>query len=456
MNPNEPATPVASPTNTSTFVPAAPPPQLPSAVRPPTVVTPALAKMQAEGLTQNWWLHDEAWSALERLCDRFSKSSMVPNDYSGKPGNVFVALVAGLPLGLSPLACLQSVAVINGRPSLFGDAPIAQVLAHPSLQDIKEEPSGTLKGGDREWSITVKRRLPNGVPLVVTRTYSIADARTAGLWGKQGPWTTAPDRMIFNRARAFALRDAFADVLKGVTLAADRYEEEVKDVDVRVVDVPTPAAPTTSTVVETAGLAPAKPQEPPADQPKRQRKSSAAAAAASAALNQAMAEAAATPATAATPPSASTKGPKLAPPPAAAAELQAGDVEDYADDAPMSSEVEPKELPPITPQTAVLMPWADVTPGELGTLMLYDNGSVRRWDGDDFVEPADAATAKACADQARLAMRHRIVAHCKKANFDRAKSMAWLAEVLNLPGVPASSDALSLDQLLAVVRSLDG
>lgn len=447
MNPNETATPVASPQTTTTTQGAAP--QLPSAVRPPTVVTPALAKMQAEGLTQNWWLHDEAWSALERLCDRFSKSSMVPNDYSGKPGNVFVALVAGLPLGLSPLACLQSVAVINGRPSLFGDAPIAQVLAHPSLQDLAEEPSGSIKAGDREWKITVKRRLPNGMPLVVTRTYSIADARTAGLWGKQGPWTTSPDRMIFNRARAFALRDAFADVLKGVTLAADRYEEEVKDVDVRVVDVPTPAAPTTSTVVETAGLAPPKPQEPPADQPKRQRKSSAAAAAASAALNQAMAESAATPTPAATPPPASSKGPKLAPPPAEAAADEP--VEPQA-----QAQREGAAMPPVDPSTPVLMPWDDTTPTKVGTIALSPNCDVARWDGDDFVEPADAATAKACADQARLAMRHRIVAHCKKANFDRAKSMAWLAEVLQLPGVPASSDALSLDQLLAVVRSLDG
>ncbi|MNR13270.1 hypothetical protein D3C85_1296650 [compost metagenome] len=56
------------------------------------------------------------------------------------------------------------------------------------------------------------------------RTFSMTDAKLAGLLGKQGPWTQYPKRMRQMRARSFALRDVFPDVLKGMPVA-----EEVMD-----------------------------------------------------------------------------------------------------------------------------------------------------------------------------------------------------------------------------------
>src|SRR3546814_15381125 len=50
------------------------------------------------------------------------------------------------------------------------------------------------------------------------------DAKKAGLAGKQGPGSQYPQRMRQMRARAWAMRDGFADVLKGIGIA-----EEVRD-----------------------------------------------------------------------------------------------------------------------------------------------------------------------------------------------------------------------------------
>src|SRR3546814_17968193 len=50
------------------------------------------------------------------------------------------------------------------------------------------------------------------------------DAKKAGRAGKQGPWSQYPQRMLQMRARAWAMRDGFADVLKGIGIA-----EEVRD-----------------------------------------------------------------------------------------------------------------------------------------------------------------------------------------------------------------------------------
>jgi len=149
-----------------------------------------------------------------RFADMLAGSSIVPKDYIGKPGNCLVAIQWGMELGLQPMQAMQSIAVINGRPSLWGDAMLALVKAHPAFEWIKEECDGNVA------TCTIKRR---GEPEVV-QSFSLEEAKRAGLTGKQGPWTQYPKRMLQMRARGFALRDAFPDALRGVVSA-----EEARD-----------------------------------------------------------------------------------------------------------------------------------------------------------------------------------------------------------------------------------
>jgi len=59
-------------------------------------------------------------------------------------------------------------------------------------------------------------------------------AKTAGLLGKQGPWTQYPRRMMQMRARSWALRDVFPDVLRGMPIAEDIMDiEPMRDVTSR-------------------------------------------------------------------------------------------------------------------------------------------------------------------------------------------------------------------------------
>jgi hypothetical protein len=84
---------------------------------------------------------------------------------------------------------------------------------------IKERIEGA---GDARMAVCEAKR--RGEPEPIRRTFSVADAKKAGLWGKQGPWQQYPERMLQMRARAFALRDGFADVLGGLYL-----REEIED-----------------------------------------------------------------------------------------------------------------------------------------------------------------------------------------------------------------------------------
>lgn len=141
-------------------------------------------------------------------------SDMVPKDFKGKPGNCLVAIQWGMEIGLKPLQAMQNIAVINGRPSLWGDAVIALARNSPMCEYIVETCTDTVA------TCKVKRR---GEPEQI-RTFSLDDAAKAGLKGKQGPWAQYPKRMMQMRARAFAIRDVFPDVLKGLPVA-----EEVMD-----------------------------------------------------------------------------------------------------------------------------------------------------------------------------------------------------------------------------------
>lgn len=158
-----------------------------------------------------------------------SKSNMVPKEFVGNPGNILVAIQWGMELGLQPMQAMQNIAVINGRPSLWGDAVIGIVKASPACEYVVEEVTDTTA------TCRVKRR---GEP-EQSRTFTMEDATKAGLKGKQGPWTQYPKRMMQMRARSWALRDVFPDVLRGMPVA-----EEVMDYSPVEREInPAPAAP---------------------------------------------------------------------------------------------------------------------------------------------------------------------------------------------------------------------
>ncbi|WPX99502.1 hypothetical protein Megpolyxen_01393 [Candidatus Megaera polyxenophila] len=150
-----------------------------------------------------------------------ANSAMVPKTYQGKAGDILVAVQMGAELGLKPIQALQNIAVINGKPSVYGDALLALVQAHSSFEDIKEWYDDKTNTA----FCTVKRK--NQTEHTVS--FSIEDAKKAGLWGKSGPWTQYPKRMMQMRARGFALRDKFADALGGLITVEEAQDYQVVD-----------------------------------------------------------------------------------------------------------------------------------------------------------------------------------------------------------------------------------
>jgi len=172
------------------------------------------------------WLQPSTMGEAMELATIFAKSGMVPKAYTGNPSACFVAMAFGESLGMAPLQAMQSVAVVNGYPAVYGDGMLALAQASPSFEDIEED----FEDGVATCTVKRKGRRP------VVRSFSEADAKKAQLWGKAGPWQQYPQRMLQMRARSWALRDAFADVLRGV-----QSVEERQDIPPEVIDV-TPVA----------------------------------------------------------------------------------------------------------------------------------------------------------------------------------------------------------------------
>lgn len=151
---------------------------------------------------------DEAF----RVSQAIAASGLAPRGLE-KPEQIMVAIMAGAELGFAPFQSLQSFAVVNGRPTLWGDGLVALVRRNGCL--IREWHDG-------ETAFCEVTRPDTGERIV--RSFSQADAVKAGLSGKTGPWQQYPQRMRAMRARAWAVRDGCADMLRGFQVA-----EEVAD-----------------------------------------------------------------------------------------------------------------------------------------------------------------------------------------------------------------------------------
>jgi RecT family len=205
-------------------------------------------------------VHLRTWEEIERFADKAARSGMVPKDYVGKPDAICIAIQMGSELGLAPMQALQNIAVVNGRPSLWGDALPALCRASGICAYIREWSEGS--GDSLTYWCEAKRK---DDPNPIRNSFSVAQAKKASLWKTEprtkkrgrdgeyevdsGPWYSYPDRMLQMRARGFALRDAFPDVLKGLITA-----EEAQDIPFEATGL-TPTMPhPTARVVESNGV----------------------------------------------------------------------------------------------------------------------------------------------------------------------------------------------------------
>lgn len=156
---------------------------------------------------------DQAFRLSQALA---TAGDMVPKAFQGNPPMIMAAIMRGMEIGLNPMQALSSIAVINGRATVWGDALPALVMRAGHFVDVEYEGQGD--------NLTAVATLTRSDGKKVVRRFGLPDAKRAGLLAKQGPWTQYPQRMIMHRARSWAVRDGAPDALMGL-----QVNEEVSD-----------------------------------------------------------------------------------------------------------------------------------------------------------------------------------------------------------------------------------
>jgi hypothetical protein len=170
-------------------------------------------------------LMPRSYKQIMELSGILAKSGMVPKDMIGRPEACAAAIMYGMELGISPMNAVQNIMVVNGRPSAWGDLVKALVMGSGRCEVFDEDPAHVaLKQGRGRCRLVRKKEFGGGE---VEVEFSLEDAKRAKLHSKPGPWQDYPGRMLQMRARSWAIRDLFPDVLKGFGI-----REELGDVEI--------------------------------------------------------------------------------------------------------------------------------------------------------------------------------------------------------------------------------
>lgn len=162
---------------------------------------------------------DQAWRYAEMVC----KAGLAPNSYDDDPKKVVIGVLTSLELGVPPMQGLRGIAIINGRPSVWGDLAVALIQSKGVVSNVEQSYTGEPGSDDYTANYVIWRK---GQDNPYEGRFSIANAKRAGLWGnaRKRPWIEYPERMLMMRARAFALRDGFSDCLCGLTVAEEAQD----------------------------------------------------------------------------------------------------------------------------------------------------------------------------------------------------------------------------------------
>lgn len=188
----------------------------------PRVTTAAVAKVPtARKGPSPIALTTEYVESLKVYSELLFKGGLTPKGVS-RPEQLAARIAVGRDLGITDTQAIANIMIVGGRPSVWGDLGMAMIRASGLLEDIEETYEG--EPGTEGYTAVCRVKRKGAARDRIAR-FSIADAIKAKLWDKPGPWQEYSDRQMMWRARGFATRDEFQDVLCGLI-----FTEEAEDI----------------------------------------------------------------------------------------------------------------------------------------------------------------------------------------------------------------------------------
>lgn len=142
----------------------------------------------------------QAFEGAQRMATALATSSLVPADYKGNTANTLIALEMAQRTGSSPMAVMQNMHIIHGRPSWSSQFVIAALNSCGLFSPVRFRVEGD---GDGKTCVAwAYDKATNDV--LEGPAVSIAMAKAEGWYSKNGSkWKTMPDLMLRYRAAKF-------------------------------------------------------------------------------------------------------------------------------------------------------------------------------------------------------------------------------------------------------------
>lgn len=142
-------------------------------------------------------------------------SNLLPKAYQNQPANILVAIEYGRALGLAPMAAIQGINVINGKPT--ASASLIASLVRMAGHRLRVVATST--------EATCQIQRSDDPDFTFSSTWNMDRAKQAGLTGNPS-WQKYPEAMMKARAITECARDACPEVLAGVQYTAEELGQE--------------------------------------------------------------------------------------------------------------------------------------------------------------------------------------------------------------------------------------
>ena len=163
-----------------------------------------------------------------QLASALYKSGLLPSEIKSAEA-AFAILAKGHELGLKPMQSFDLICVIKGKPSLSAAGMRALCLARPDVCEYFRNVETTATKATFE----TKRR---GDPQPVELTFTIEEAKRAGLVRPDSNWSKWPERMLEARASSALARLVYPDLVGGVYTPEEIQEFAPEVINGEVVD----------------------------------------------------------------------------------------------------------------------------------------------------------------------------------------------------------------------------
>lgn len=185
----------------------------------------AVIEAKPTAISANVWADKDAFNQMLRVSQMLSQSSIVPQNYQGKPQDCFIAVELASRMNTSPVFIMQNLYVVKGKPSWAGQACMAIINACGKFGNVKHVYTGE-KGTDSRGCYVTAVRLSDG-EIVNGTEITLAMAKAEG-WTSNSKWRNMPEQMLGYRAASFFAKMHCPEALMGL-----QTYDEVIDADQR-------------------------------------------------------------------------------------------------------------------------------------------------------------------------------------------------------------------------------